>query len=108
VQRHETGAGATQSPIDPGPQHLAHNDSGREEGKVNAPLYARWNYAYRCSGRRERGQAGDSRQSGEPGLWELQGVWGLKDWATFITVRELRAVRLLLEGGLGVGNARAG
>lgn len=38
---------------------------------------------------------------GDPGEWEAQQVWTAKDRSDPITVRELRAVRLVLEGKLG-------
>ena len=42
------------------------------------------------------GTLGPNLQAGSPGLWEGQGFWSAKDRAAPITLRELRAVRLLL------------
>jgi hypothetical protein len=48
------------------------------------------------------------RRPGNSGLWESQGVWGWRDRAQSITVRELRAVRMLLQGMLGQKSQVAG
>jgi hypothetical protein len=45
---------------------------------------------------------------GYSGLWESQGVWRWRDRAQNITVRELRAVRMLLQGMLGQKSQVAG
>lgn len=42
------------------------------------------------------GTLGLNMDAGSPGLWEGQGFWTAEDRASSITVRELRAVRLLL------------
>lgn len=42
------------------------------------------------------GTLGPNLQAGSPGLWEGQGFWGAEDRTASITLRELRAVRLLL------------
>jgi hypothetical protein len=47
-------------------------------------------------------------QPGDQGAWESQGVWGWKDRAQSINVRELKAVRLLLQGTLGEKSKAAG
>lgn len=45
---------------------------------------------------------------GFPGLWEGQGLWGAEDRAHWINLRELRAVRLLLQGRFARYVFRAG
>lgn len=45
---------------------------------------------------------------GDPGEWESQAIWTAGDREDCITVRELRSVRLLLEGRLGERSQEAG
>jgi hypothetical protein len=44
-----------------------------------------------------RGTLGLLQNAGYPGLWEGLGFWEARDRAESITLRELRAVRLLLQ-----------
>jgi hypothetical protein len=46
------------------------------------------------------GTLGPFSTSGEPGLWETQGIWKWADRAESISYRELKAVRLLLQSQL--------
>ena len=43
------------------------------------------------------GTLGFEQQAGRPGLWEGRGLWEAKDRMESITLRELKAVRLLLQ-----------
>jgi hypothetical protein len=43
------------------------------------------------------GTLGTCTDAGSPGLWEGQGIWGTRERAESITLRELKAVRLLLQ-----------
>ena len=47
-------------------------------------------------------------QPGDPGLWEAQAIWSYRDREDCISVRELRAVRLLLQGYIGRQSQVAG
>jgi hypothetical protein len=54
------------------------------------------------------GTLDSSGEPGEDGVWHEQGIWSWRDRAEPISVRELRAIRMLIQGALGERSATEG
>jgi hypothetical protein len=73
----------------------------RDRWTPNSTAPNQRNNAYRSSGRGIWWDTGRCGNPGDPGQWQNQGIWEWKHRAECISVRELKAISMVLMGTLG-------